>query len=125
MAAWNPRGQSYSLPTAANLTNRNALPVSTSNIGNIYPVGQSQSLSVSVEAQVPRRVLLSNVGSIPLIVSDTQRDFPFGLRLCSGDILELVTSSALWVAAPPTVRFVSTIPGIVASIGYVSVSVAA
>lgn len=120
--AWNPRSQTYSLPDVASLAGRNIQPVSTSNIGNTYPIGANQSVSVSVESQSPRKVILSNVGSIPLIVTDAQRQFPFGLRLCSADLLELFTSSALWVAAPPTVRFSPTSGGLVASIGYVSVS---
>lgn len=124
MAAWNPRGQAYSLPVGADI-NRNTDPVSTSNIGNVFPVAQNQVLSVSVEAQKPRTILLSNVGSIPLVVTDSQRTFPFGLRLCSGDYLELFTSRALWVAAPPTVRGLSGAAGIVASVGYVSVTSAA
>ena len=122
MAGWKPSGQSYSLPEATELTNRNDQPVSTSNVGNVYPVAPNQSLSVSVESSKPRLVILSNIGSIPLIVADAQRAFPFGLRLCSGDLIELFTSSALWVATPRTVRLVSATPGIVPSIGYVSVS---
>lgn len=124
MTGWNPRGQSYQLPLAGALENRNLQPVSSSNIGNVYPIAQNQSLSVSVEAPQPRRVILMNVGSIPLVVADVQRAFPYGLRLPSGDVIEVMTSSALWVAAPPTVRLLSATAGIVASLGYVSVSVA-
>lgn len=124
MTGWNPRGQSYQLPLAGALENRNLQPVSSSNVGNVYPIAANQSLSVSVESPQPRRVTLMNVGSIPLVVADVQRAFPYGLRLPSGDVIELMTSSALWVAAPPTVRLLSATAGIVASLGYVSVSIA-
>lgn len=124
MAGWNPRGQSYTLPTSSVLGTNNTLPVSSSNIGNVYSIAQAQSVPISVESSEPRKVTLSNVGSIPLIVTDTQRSFPFGLRLPSGDLIELFTRSALWVSAPPSIRLVSGRPGIVPTIGYASVSVA-
>jgi hypothetical protein len=119
---WSTHGQSYSLPTS--IDPHNTDQPGTSNIGNVYPVSPNQMLSVSVEAQNPRRVLLSNVGSVGLIVADTQRAFPFGLRLPCGTAIELVTKSALWVSTPPTVLINSSRVAIVQSFAYVSVSVA-
>lgn len=124
MTTVNPRIQSYTLPGQESLANRNLQPVSVSNIGNLYTVAPGQAVPVSVESSQPRQVTLSNVGSIPLIVSDSQRTFPYGTRLPSGDELQLITSSALWVAAPPTVRLTASVPGIVISFAYVSVSIA-
>ena len=120
---WSTHGQSYALPDTIG-QQRNTDQPGTSNIGNVYPVAPNQMLSVSVESPTARRVWLSNVGSVGLIVADAQRAFPYGLRLPCGDVLELVTRSALWVSTPPTVLAVPATPAIVQSFGYVSVSVA-
>ena len=124
MTGWRTDGQSYSLPGPGSLSERNKLPVSVSNVGNVYPVSQNQVLSISTESDRPRMVRVANVGSITMIISDSQRPFPFGQRLSSGDTLELLTSSPLYVASPPTVRLLSGTAGMVPTVGYVSVCLA-
>lgn len=123
MAKYDTRNASFTLPSYSSLEATNQ-PVSTSNVGNVLPIAAGQKVSVSVESAVPRQVTLSNVGSVPLVVNDGQRDYPFGLRLVSGSTMQIVTSSALWVAAPPTARSNASVAGAVPTLGYVSVSVA-
>lgn len=97
-------------------------PISQSNIGNVYPVAQNQSVSISTDVAVARWVLVSNVGSVALVICDTQRPFPYGQRLIAGSSLTLYTKNALWASAPPTVRRVNdNVPGLVPAFGYVSV----
>lgn len=115
---YKPTRQSYSLPNIPG-QDSNLKPVSSSDIGNLYTVAQGQALTVATSSEKPRQVTLYNVGSVPLIISAQQRMFPLGLRLSVGDVLQIVTSSEVWVAAPA----VDTLVAYRLPLAYVSVSV--
>ena len=95
----DPAGQSHHLPFNANSP---TFPISASNIGNVYSIAAGQILTIVPSSMTARRIWLFNVGSIPVAISSSQKQFPDGWHLPSGDVLELVTNSTIYAS---TVRF--------------------
>ena len=120
MTLYDNANQTYSLAPSDEATASS--PVSGSSIGNVFSIAAGQSLSVAVEAAKIRWVLISNIGSIALTVTDNQRPFPFGLRLPCGDTMEIITRRTLYVAAPPVLNTFGM--PIAPTVGYVTVSIA-
>lgn len=116
----NPTNQNYLLPEPDGSSGGQT--VSNSDVGNTFALTPSQMLSICPEASRPRPVRISNIGSIAITISDSQRPYPFGDHLGGGSAIDLVTSHALWAAAPPVVNTFGK--GLVPTTAYVSVSVA-
>lgn len=111
----------YQLPSIdPGNTDRNVNPVSSSSIGNVYAIRPGQSIPIATETSKPRLLTISNVGALPVALGDTQRTFPYGLRLCAGDVLDVLTNNTLYACAPSKIEVYTTT--LVEPVGYLSVS---
>lgn len=122
MSAYYPTNQNYHLPIGPPESTRPIQPIGSGTVGAIYELTPSQILAVTTGSPRPQSVTLTNVGSIALTVSSTQSPYPRGMRLVGGIPLRFVTSSPLYVSAPPISNF-DGVAQLYPSISYVSVTV--
>lgn len=109
----------FTLPEVSD-PNRNYQPLNSSTIGAIYTVAPSQILSITTAFSEPKGILLVNMGSVSLTVSGSQNPYPRGLKLPGGQIVRLVTSTDLYIAAPPTGQL--SVP-LAPSLAYIGVTI--